>query len=48
LWHRGAWTDLTTRGVNADADLADLNNRGQIAATVRPVWGISHAALYRR
>lgn len=48
LWHRGAWTDLATRGVNPDADLADLNNRGQVAATVRPVWGISHAVLYRR
>jgi probable HAF family extracellular repeat protein len=47
LWRGGAFTDLTTLGVSAEADLADLNNRGQIAATVRPVFGISHAVLYR-
>jgi probable HAF family extracellular repeat protein len=47
LWRAGAFTDLTTLGVNAEADLADLNNHGHIAATTRPVFGISHAVIYR-
>ncbi|MFC7478765.1 hypothetical protein ACFQX7_00060 [Luedemannella flava] len=30
-----------------EANLVDLNNKGQFAGTVRPVWGISHAVIYR-
>jgi probable HAF family extracellular repeat protein len=47
LWSRGVLTDLTGAGVAADHDLRGLNDRGEIAASYRPVWGISHAAVYR-
>lgn len=47
LWWRGVLTDLTTLGLGADIDLVDLNNRGEIAASIRPVFGISHAVIYR-
>jgi probable HAF family extracellular repeat protein len=47
LWRRGVLTDLTTAGIGADTDLADLNNRGEIAASIRPQWGIAHAVVYR-
>lgn len=47
LWQRGVMVDLTTRGVSAEADLVGINNRGNIAASFRPVWGVSHAAVYR-
>lgn len=48
LWHRGRWTDLTTKGVTAEGEVVDLNDRGTVAATIRPVFGISHAVLYRK
>lgn len=47
LWRRGVMTDLTGLGVGADHDLAGLNDRGEIATSFRPVWGTSHAAVYR-
>jgi probable HAF family extracellular repeat protein len=47
LWQRGRLMDLTDRGVSAEADLVGINNQGDIAASIRPVWGISHAVLYR-
>ena len=47
LWRRGGLTDLTAAGVDADADLADYNDKGEIAASIRPVFGIAHAVLYR-
>lgn len=47
LWQRGRLVDLTDRGVSAEADLVGINNQGDIAASVRPVWGISHAVVYR-
>lgn len=47
LWRAGRMTDLTTRGVDPDHDLVGLNNRGQIAVSYRPVFGIAHAAIYR-
>jgi probable HAF family extracellular repeat protein len=47
LWRRGVLTDLTTAGVQADADLADYNNRGEIAGSIRPVFGVAHAVVYR-
>jgi probable HAF family extracellular repeat protein len=47
LWRRGVLTDLTAAGVGADSDLADYNNKGEIAASIRPVFGIAHAVIYR-
>jgi probable HAF family extracellular repeat protein len=47
LWRRSGWTDLTTVGLGAEDSVVDLNNRGEIAATIRPVFGISHAVIYR-
>ena len=47
LWRRGALTDLTAAGVGADDDLADYNDKGEIAASIRPVFGIAHAVIYR-
>jgi probable HAF family extracellular repeat protein len=47
LWWRGVLTDLTAAGIGADTDLADLNNRGDIAASIRTEWGIAHAVVYR-
>jgi hypothetical protein len=35
-------------GVDAAADLVSLNDRGDIAVSIRPEWGIAHAAVYRR
>jgi probable HAF family extracellular repeat protein len=46
-WHRGVLTDLTTAGIGPDDTMVDLNNRGEIAASIRPVWGVSHAVVYR-
>jgi probable HAF family extracellular repeat protein len=46
LWQRGVLTDLTTWGVDAEADLVGINNRGDIAVSIRPVWGTAHAAVY--
>ena len=47
LWQGGTLSDLTGRGVDPDHDLVDLNNRGEIAVSFRPVFGVSHAGLYR-
>ena len=47
LWQRGILTDLSGHGIDPYADLADINNQGVIAATVRPAWGISRAVIYR-
>jgi probable HAF family extracellular repeat protein len=47
LWRHGAMTDLTGLGVDADHDLVGLNDRGEIATSYRPVFGTSHAAVYR-
>jgi probable HAF family extracellular repeat protein len=47
LWRRGVLTDLSTLGVDADTSLADLNDRGEIAGAIRPVFGIAHAVVYR-
>ena len=46
-WHRGVLTDLTAAGIGPDDTMVDLNDRGEIAASVRPVWGVSHAVVYR-
>jgi probable HAF family extracellular repeat protein len=48
LWQRGVLTDLTTRGIDFDGNVVDLNDRGDIAASFRPVFGTSHAAVFRR
>ncbi len=47
LWQRGRLTDLTPRGVSAEATFVGINVQGDIAASIRPVWGISHAVVYR-
>ena len=47
LWKRGKLTDLTAAGVSADGDFVDLNNRGEIAASIRPEFGTAHAIVYR-
>lgn len=47
LWKRGVLTDLTAAGVSADGDVVDLNNRGEIVASIRPEFGIARAILYR-
>jgi probable HAF family extracellular repeat protein len=47
LWRNGALVDLSTRGVDADGDFVGFNNRGDIAGSIRPVFGIAHAVLYR-
>jgi probable HAF family extracellular repeat protein len=46
-WERGGWTDLTTAGIGPDDTMVDINDRGEIAASVRPVWGVSRAVVYR-
>ena len=45
LWRRGALTDLSAAGV--EGDLAGYNNRGEIAGSIRPVFGTAHAVVYR-
>lgn len=47
LWRRGVLTDLTVGGVSADGEVVDLNDGGEIAASIRPEWGISRATVYR-
>ncbi|HEU5156047.1 MAG TPA: hypothetical protein VFU43_03560 [Streptosporangiaceae bacterium] len=48
LWQHGVLTDLSTAGVSAESDVRDLNNRGDIAGSIRIVWGVGHAVIYRR
>lgn len=47
LWQRGVLTDLTTRGVPADSDYADLSDKGWIAGSTRIADGVAHAMLWR-
>ena len=47
LWRRGVLIDLTTLGVGASDHIADLNNKGEIASTIRPEFGVSRAGIYR-
>jgi uncharacterized membrane protein len=47
LWKRGKLTDLTAAGISADGEVVDLNNRGEIAASIRPEFGTARAILYR-
>lgn len=47
LWQSGTLVDLTARGVVGDVDVVDINDDGVIAASIRPVSGVSHAAVYR-
>jgi probable HAF family extracellular repeat protein len=47
LWRRGGLTDLTAHGVLPDGEVVDLNNRGEIAGTIRPTFGESVAVVYR-
>jgi probable HAF family extracellular repeat protein len=46
-WHRGVLTDLTTEGIGPDDTMVGINDRGEIAASVRPVWGVARAVVYR-
>lgn len=48
LWQRGVLTDLTAAGVVGEDTVVDLNDRGDIAASIRPVFGISRAVVYRK
>lgn len=47
IWQRGVMTDLSRVGVDPDHDIVDLNDRGEILVSYRPVFGTSHAAVYR-
>ena len=46
-WRRGVLTDLTALGIGGDDTLVDLNDRGEIAASIMPEWGVSRAVVYR-
>ncbi|MFE2613279.1 hypothetical protein ACFXA2_06660 [Micromonospora chalcea] len=46
LWRRGVLHDLSLAGVSTDGEVVDLDDRGRIAATIRPVWGVSRAVVY--
>ncbi|GAA3882773.1 hypothetical protein GCM10023084_39610 [Streptomyces lacrimifluminis] len=48
LWQRGRWTDLAAKGITTEGEVVDINDHGTIAASIRPVFGISHAVLYRK
>ncbi|MEU4712826.1 hypothetical protein AB0F73_04035 [Micromonospora purpureochromogenes] len=37
LWRRGVLHDLSLAGVSTDGEVVDLDDRGRIAATIRPV-----------
>ena len=45
LWRHGRLIDLSPAGVHDD--VSDLNDRGEIVGSIRPVFGISHAVIYR-
>jgi probable HAF family extracellular repeat protein len=47
LWQHGTMADLSLLGVDPDHDIVGLNNRGEVVTSYRPVFGISHAAVYR-
>jgi probable HAF family extracellular repeat protein len=47
LWRKGVMTDLVALGVDPEHDIVGLNDRGEIVTSYRPVFGISHAAVYR-
>ncbi|WKU02535.1 hypothetical protein [Micromonospora sp. HUAS LYJ1] len=47
LWRRGVMHDLSLAGVSTEGSVVDLDDRGGIAATIRPVWGIARAVVYR-
>lgn len=46
LWRRGVLNDLSLAGVSTDGEVVDLDDHGRIAASIRPVWGISRAVVY--
>jgi probable HAF family extracellular repeat protein len=46
LWRRGVLRDLAGSGVDADGDVVDFNDRGQIAGSIRGD-GYAHAVIYR-
>ncbi|MER5701428.1 hypothetical protein ABT023_05645 [Micromonospora sp. NPDC002296] len=46
LWRRGVLHDLSLAGVSTDGEVVDLDDRGRIAASIRPVWGVSRAVVY--
>jgi probable HAF family extracellular repeat protein len=47
LWRRGVLTDLSSAGLGADDEVADINDRGEIAGSIRLVFGTAHAVVYR-
>jgi probable HAF family extracellular repeat protein len=47
LWRRGRLTDLIPAGLDPHGEVADYNNRGEIAGTLRPDVGGVHAVVYR-
>jgi probable HAF family extracellular repeat protein len=47
IWQHGVMTDLSMLGVDAEHDIVDLNDRGEILTSYRPVFGTSRAAVYR-
>jgi probable HAF family extracellular repeat protein len=47
IWQDGVMTDLSPLGIDPEHDIVGLNNRGEIVTSYRPVFGISHAAIYR-
>lgn len=47
LWHRGVLVDLAERGVDPLGEVVDINDRGEIAGAVRPVFGTARAVVYR-
>lgn len=46
LWRRGVLHDLSLAGVSKEGEVVDLNDRGRIAASIRPVPGVSRAVVY--
>jgi probable HAF family extracellular repeat protein len=47
VWQHGAMTDLSLLGVDPGHDIVGLNNHGEVLTSYRPVFGVSHAAVYR-
>ncbi|TDC43506.1 hypothetical protein [Micromonospora sp. KC213] len=46
LWRRGVLHDLSLAGVSTAGTVVDLDDHGRIAASIRPVWGVSRAVVY--
>ncbi|MEV2236611.1 hypothetical protein [Micromonospora sp. NPDC049891] len=46
LWRRGVLHDLSLAGVSTEGEVVDIDDRGRIAASIRPVWGVSRAVVY--